>query len=822
MLSTRQNVLRFFRHQGCLCLVLLLAFFSSRIVADETTSESLTVSGKPETPPNILLVLVDDLGFSDLGCYGGEIETPHLDALAKSGVRFNQFYNTSRCWPTRSSLLSGYYAQQILRDQLFGLPTGGAQQSRPEWATLLPEILAPAGYRSYHTGKWHIDGLPKDAGFLNPQWTQTPHGQFVSGKDGDRRCLSTAMANHAIQALDQHAKQYANSPFFQYLAFTAPHFPLQALPEDIEHYRGRYDAGWDAIRQQRLERMQKQRVMAPKEQVILSAVERDLGAPYHFPDAFQKLGPGEIDRPLPWNQLTPEQQKFQAAKMEIHAAMVHRVDIELGRVIKKIRDLGKFENTVILFLSDNGASAEIMVRDKGHDSAAPMGSETTYLCLGPGWSTVCNTPFRRHKTWTHEGGITTPLIVSWPGRIGSPGKAIDPVGHVIDVVPTLLEIAGASETPSPVPRPGKSFAKLLTNADASQADDESDERTLWWFHDGHRAIRVGDYKAVAPIEEPWQLYDLAQDRTEQHDLAIIETDRLESMAALWQQMAQDFSEVATKNLPKQKREALKKKQRPSGMSQAQQAALPKRSQVLLGGENLRVKDRHAFLIAAKSSAKQGERPWIFYAPTLPAYPDQHESKMLTQFIEAGISIAGIDVGEAYGSPHALKYFDALYAEMKSRGYNDRHVLLGRSRGGLWVTSWAIAYPERVAAIAGIYPVFDFTTYPKIDRAAPAYGMSPQLLTQQLSKFNPIAGASAIAEKRVPMFLIHGEEDVVVPIAENSAAMESTYQRAGASDVLTLLRIPDQGHNFWPGFFQCQELIDFVIAQSAKTKKPASR
>ncbi len=227
-----------------------------------------------------------------------------------------------------------------------------------------------------------------------------------------------ATADHAIECLKDHAANHAGKPFFHYIAFIAPHFPLHALPEDIAKYRDKYLAGWDAMREARFAR-QKEMGIA---NTTLSALEREVGPPYAFPDAMEKLGPGEVNRPLPWSELTDEQRRFQATKMAIHAAMVDRMDQEIGRVIAQLKAMGAFDNTLILFASDNGASAEIMVRDGGHDPAAAPGSAATYLCLGPGFSSACNTPLRRHKTWVHEGGISTPLIVHWPAGIAARGR----------------------------------------------------------------------------------------------------------------------------------------------------------------------------------------------------------------------------------------------------------------------------------------------------------------------------------------------------------------------------------------------------------------
>lgn len=777
-------------------------------------------AGAAERPPNILLIMADDLGFSDLGCYGGEISTPNLDSLAENGLRFTQFYNTARCWPTRGALLTGYYAQQIRRDTIPGLPSGG-RGTRPDWAPLLPKLLKPAGYRSYHTGKWHIDGMPIANGF-NRSYYLRDQGRFFNPnrhwKDdkplppvpkGTDFYATTALADHAIEVLQEHAAKYSEQPFFHYLAFAAPHFPLHALPEDIELYADRYQRGWEVVRQQRWARMRDMGLLDEAAVSRPSRVEASLGPPYHFPDAFKILGPGEVNRPLRWNALTEEQQRFQARKMAIHAAMVHRMDIEIGRVFEQIKQMGQWENTIVIFLSDNGASAEIMVRDDGHDPQLPAGSAGTYLCLGPGWSTTCNTPFRRHKTWTHEGGISTPLLVAWPKGIQARGAIRRQMGHVVDVVPTLLELAGVHRENSEAPRPpGRSFTPLLNTDEMPQRDP------VWWFHDGHKAIRSGAWKAVAPIGEPWELYDLSTDRQESTDLALPRADKLQELVSIWETRLAEFTELASADLSREVQQRAKQAaNRPARMNQAQQAARPKRTQVLLNGETFQLNGRHAFVMKAENDATSngdGGKPWIFYGPTLAPYPDKAESWMHRQFVEAGVAVAGIDVGEAYGSPHAFPHFEALYQEMLRRGYSKKPALFGRSRGGLWVSSWAIRHPDRVAGIGGIYPAYDYTTYPGVARAAPVYGVSAEELQQQQERWNPIRRVNVLADADIPVCIIHGTEDKVVPLAPNSGTLQSVYKKADKANLVELIEAEGQGHSFWEGYFHCQELVDFLI------------
>ncbi len=502
----------------------------------------LLSSAAHATPPNVLVILADDLGYSDLGCYGSEIQTPNLDKLASDGLRYTQFYNTARCWPTRGALLTGYYAQQIRRDALPG-GKGGGRGVRPDWAQLLPQILKPIGYRSYLSGKWHVDGVPEEQGFdhsyviedhdryHNPKKHTKDGKKLPAIEPGSGFYLTTAIADHAIECLQEHASQHSKSPFFHFLTFTSPHFPLHALPQDIAKYKDVYQSGWDAMRAARYERQKRmQLINAP-----LAPLENAIGPPYDFPEAIAKLGPGEVNKELPWNSLTPEQQKFQAGKMTLHAAMIDRMDQEIGRVLAQLKSMNAFDNTLILFLSDNGSSAEIMIRGDGHDPTVPMGADGSYLCLGPGWSRMGNTPFRRHKTWVHEGGISTPLIAHWPAGIPEKGGIRNRVGHVIDIAPTIVELAGGkwpteSKGLAVPTSPGESFVASMTDAAKNRSN------ALWWLHEGNRALRKDNWKVVAAKNESWQLYDLSKDRAETKDLSTQHPDVLQQLTAMWQEM----------------------------------------------------------------------------------------------------------------------------------------------------------------------------------------------------------------------------------------------------------------------------------------------
>jgi arylsulfatase A-like enzyme len=502
--------------------------------------------GAPAKKPNFVLILADDMGFSDARCYGGEIDTPNLDRLASHGLRFTQGYSTARCGPSRSSLLTGYYAQQTASDVM----TAGKV---PEYTRFIPEYLKPLGYRSYHSGKWHMRFKPLAGVGFDHSFTVLDENRYFTPRllelDGDvlpqprpeEGFYSTvAFADHAVRFLKDHARNHAGSPFFLYLAPHAPHFPLHALPEDIEKYKDQFAEGWDVARERKHARMRRMGLV----NCALPPLEPDMWTRWNTPDAelLAKIGPGEVTRALPWSTLTAEQKRFQRLKMAIHAAMITRMDVEIGKVLQQVQAMGAERDTLVVFLSDNGASSEQLIRGDGHDPAASPGSARTYLGLGPGWSSCSNTPLRLHKSWVHEGGIASPMIFHWPNGINDRNKLRHNPCHFVDILPTLVDLAGSTpgkHQPSGAPPlSGRSLAPAL------HKDGAAPHEFLYFNHNNNRAIRVGDWKLIATGDTGgWELYDLSKDRCELHDVAAAHPDRVEKLAALWKEQDDAFVRV---------------------------------------------------------------------------------------------------------------------------------------------------------------------------------------------------------------------------------------------------------------------------------------
>ena len=515
-----------------------------------------TACTTPPEKPNIVFILADDMGHSDPGCYGSAfLETPNIDALAAGGLRFTNFYNTGRCWPTRTSLLSGFYPHQVLSDPMDGVDykTSTVQAVNLTW---LPSILKGQGYRTYHSGKWHIiRKVPKqseishtEVGFdrsyrtedgrhLRPRHLWEDGEEIALPEQGSEYEASVAIVDHAIKYLEEHKEKNGEAPFFEYIAFIAPHFPLQALQKDIDMYREKFLVGWDEIRALRTENRKELGFDIHE----VNPLEPERFAPWNLSpeELITQIDSADTGRAVPWDALTKEQQEFQAIKMAIHAAMVTRMDREIGRYMTALKKLGYFENTIVFFCSDNGASTEIMNRADKHTIGAVPGSADTYLCLGPGWSSAANTPFRLHKTWVHEGGIATPLVVHWPKGIEEANAFRNMPAHIIDIAPTMLELAGAnpSELNGRHKAPGISLVPFLSQ------DDRTERTPLFFHHEQKKALRHGDWK-ITTIEEngKWELYNLSVDRGETHNLAEENPEKLRELISLWETQRNEIVE----------------------------------------------------------------------------------------------------------------------------------------------------------------------------------------------------------------------------------------------------------------------------------------
>lgn len=487
--------------------------------------------------------MADDMGFSDAGCYGGEIATPNIDALAARGLRFSQFYNNAVCMPTRASLLTGLYPHQC------GI--GDACRLRETGNTTIAEVLAGAGYRTLMSGKWHNGNgareLPTARGFerywgllsgssnyFNPGLRRPWEPEPAHKRPGDTRTwgadrqiihpftpedpdfyATDAFTDKAVEFLDRYGRQ--DAPFLLYLAYTAPHFPIQARAEDIERYRGSYLIGWDEVRRRRHARLVEMGLVSKR----WGLSDRDELAP-SWDDAANKDA---------WD-----------LKMAVYAAMIDRMDQGIGRVMRKLRELGKEEDTMMIFLSDNGGCAEHIERTPD----VPPGPVDSYHTVDAPWANASNTPFRRFKVFDHEGGISTPFVISWPRLISKGGGICHDVGHVIDLMPTFLEAAGAhypSEWGSQgvAPMQGQSLIPALTGGKLA-------ERPLFWEFRGCRAARVGQWKIVSqgparnhvnipipPGRDGWELYDMSADRCETRDLAAEQPEKVRELDALWRE-----------------------------------------------------------------------------------------------------------------------------------------------------------------------------------------------------------------------------------------------------------------------------------------------
>ena len=495
--------------------------------------------------PNILLILADDLGWSDLGCYGGEIATPHIDSLAADGVKFSQFYNSARCSPTRASILTGLHPHQA------GFPNLGGKL--PANVVTLAEVLKLAGYHTTMVGKWHLNenDPPTNRGFdefygmlggYNTFWREEPNYTRWP-KDRTKRVYpeggfysTDVFADYSIEFIGDRSKD--GKPWFQYLAFNAPHFPLHAPEADIEKYEALYfSKGWDRIREERLGRL-KQLGLLPKD---LALTPRAVVPANRYN---RQIGTADQEVPA-WESLPENRRRDLARRMAVYAAMVDRMDRAVGRVIDHLKATGQFDNTVIFFLSDNGACAEWdsfgfdkssgaqNVLHEGNDLKT-VGMPESYISYGSGWANACNTPWRLFKHYAQEGGIRTPFIVHWSAGLKAKGLTQGP-GYITDFMPTLCELSGASypkvyRENNILPQEGISLVPAMRGEALAN-------RTLFIEHEGNRCVREGDWKLVAVGSGAWELYDLSSDPTEMKNLAPADPERVQRLAGLWRDWA---------------------------------------------------------------------------------------------------------------------------------------------------------------------------------------------------------------------------------------------------------------------------------------------
>ncbi|MGB3779302.1 MAG: arylsulfatase [Tunicatimonas sp.] len=538
--------------------VFLLLLASSQLwIACQTLSPSeKDQAASPDNRPNILLIMADDMGYSDIGCYGSEIRTPALDLLAANGLRFSQFYNTARCCPTRASLLTGLYPHQAgIGRMTSDRGTDGYRGDLNQQSVTIAEVLKPAGYRTFMSGKWHVTkhmgqwsgdssltsthNWPRQRGFDQFYGTILGAGSYydpVTLTEGNTPVDLQDTSYYYTDAISEKAVAYiqessTKTPFFGYVAYTAPHWPLHALPEDIARYAGRYDIGWDSLRQERLRRMREMKVVDAN--WPLSERDEEVAA---------------------WKDT--EEKDWQARRMEVYAAQVDRMDQGIGRIVRALEDRGQLENTLIFFLADNGGCAEELSEGWGKQLFIPeetlageavvLGNDRTDLMPGPAniyqsygrpWANASNTPFRLYKHYVHEGGIATPLVVHWPAGIAATGEWRRSPGHLIDIMATCVEV-GQAEYPQNVggnaiqPMEGLS---LLT----AFAEDTLTREAIYFEHEGNRAVRRGSWKLVAKGREgPWELYDMKHDRSETNNLAQAQPEVVQELATLWQRWAE--------------------------------------------------------------------------------------------------------------------------------------------------------------------------------------------------------------------------------------------------------------------------------------------
>lgn len=504
-----------------------------------TSGTGLFANRASGSRPNILLIMVDDMGFSDIGCYGGEINTPNIDRLAAGGMRFTQFYNAARCCPTRACLLTGLYPHQagvggMVHHGADIRPPGPYQGYLNDKCVTIAEVLKTAGYQTFMSGKWHVGESrphwPRDRGFDKYFGLISGGANYFDIAKGkaegikrqmaiddkpytppkDNFYMTDAITENAVKHLDCCCK---DKPFFLYAAYTAPHWPLHALPEDIARYKGKYLSGWDKLRKKRYERLLRMGII-DKKWVI---APRDKTA-----TAWEKV----------------ENKEEMDLKMAVYAAQVDRMDQRVGKILDKLKAIGREENTLVLFLSDNGGCHE--GGPWGFDNrknGLPPGGVDSYMSYGLSWANLSNTPFRRYKHWVHEGGIATPLIAYWPAVIKNRGGITHQLGHIVDIMATCLNIAGVDYPKTYkgceiIPLEGKSLLPIF------RGKKHRGHETLYWEHMGNKAIRHGKWKLVSVRKGRWELYDMQTDRTELNDLAHKYPEKVERLKLMYRNWAE--------------------------------------------------------------------------------------------------------------------------------------------------------------------------------------------------------------------------------------------------------------------------------------------
>lgn len=499
--------------------------------------------------PNVILILADDLGFSDLGCYGGEIATPNLDRLAHRGLRFTQFYNSARCCPSRASILTGLYPHQA------GVGLMNADTGRPGYrghlndtCVTIPEVLKDAGYYTCMSGKWHLSKPgPIERGFtdyygmlhgFDSFWDPTKYTRLPADKPARSYpqggfYATDAITDHALDFLSIARRQ--QKPYFLYLTYNAPHFPLHAPPDEIAKYVPVYEKGWDAIRESRHQRMKRMKLVDPKWPLSVRGI---------VPQTRSADQTGWSNKQLPaWDSIGEDRRTDLVHRMAIFAAMVDRMDQNIGRLLQDLEKSSELDNTLIVFLSDNGACAEwdpwgfdqsSGPKNTLHtgDALKTMGQPGTYHSYGAGWANACNTPLRLYKHYGYEGGMCTPFIVHWPAGSRRRNQIDHRPAHITDLLPTLADVAGTAYPKRAKLQPPEGISlRPAFNGAKAQA------RTIYFEHEGNRAVREGKWKITSIGTSPWELYNIDADRTETRNLASQFPDVVESLSVKWRQWA---------------------------------------------------------------------------------------------------------------------------------------------------------------------------------------------------------------------------------------------------------------------------------------------